>query len=111
MTLSRATAIAGSAVATLASYRMRIVRGHRERPRDGGTMAPGEELTCFTCCARSRQRGLGELSRLSQQPQNAFDNRPGGLRPVPRISRPLVSYGCRRPPKSFRAGRNLCAEL
>jgi hypothetical protein len=22
---------------------MRIVRGHRERPRDGGTMAPGED--------------------------------------------------------------------
>ena len=55
MTWSRATAIAGSAVVTLASCRMRIVRGHRERPRDGGMMAPGEELTCITCCARSRQ--------------------------------------------------------
>jgi predicted DCC family thiol-disulfide oxidoreductase YuxK len=37
----RATAIAGSAVVTLASCRIRIVRGHREPPRDCGTMAPG----------------------------------------------------------------------
>jgi hypothetical protein len=36
----RATAIAGPAVVTLASCRIRIVRGHRESPRDGGTMAP-----------------------------------------------------------------------
>src|ERR1700738_5204299 len=34
MTWSRATAIAGSAVVTLASCRIRIVRGHREPPRD-----------------------------------------------------------------------------
>ena len=37
---SRATAIAGSAVVALASCRIRIVRGHREPPRDCGTMAP-----------------------------------------------------------------------
>jgi hypothetical protein len=41
MTWSRATAIAGSAVVTLASCRIRIVRGHREPPRNRGTMAPG----------------------------------------------------------------------
>jgi hypothetical protein len=34
MTWSRATAIAGSAVVTLASRRIRIVRGHREPPRE-----------------------------------------------------------------------------
>jgi predicted DCC family thiol-disulfide oxidoreductase YuxK len=33
-------AIAGSAVVTLASCRIRIVRGHREPPRNCGTMAP-----------------------------------------------------------------------
>ncbi len=38
--LSRATAIAGSAVVTLASCRIRIVHGHRELPRNCGTMAP-----------------------------------------------------------------------
>src|SRR5882762_5903280 len=38
---SRATAIAGSAVVTRASYRIRIVRGYREPPRNCGTMAPG----------------------------------------------------------------------
>jgi hypothetical protein len=37
---SRAIAIAGSAVVTLASCRIRIVRGRREPPRDCGTMAP-----------------------------------------------------------------------
>jgi hypothetical protein len=36
MTWSRATAIAGSAVVTLACCRIRIVRGHRELPRDCG---------------------------------------------------------------------------
>jgi hypothetical protein len=41
VTWSRVTAIVGSAVATLASCRIRIVRGHREPPRDCGTMAPG----------------------------------------------------------------------
>ena len=41
MTWSRATAIAGSAVVTLASCQIRIVRGHREPPRNCGTMAPG----------------------------------------------------------------------
>src|ERR1039458_6274094 len=55
MTCSRATAIAGSAVVTLASCRIRIVRGHRKPPRDCGTMAleelypashPGIEL-CY----------------------------------------------------------------
>src|SRR6202048_5351510 len=39
MTWSRATAIAGSAVVTLVSCRIRIVRGHREPPRDCGAMA------------------------------------------------------------------------
>ena len=39
MTWSRATAIAGSAVVTLASCRMRIVRGHREPPRRGADKA------------------------------------------------------------------------
>jgi tetratricopeptide (TPR) repeat protein len=39
MTWSRATAIAGSAVVTLASCRIRIVRGYREPPRNCGTMA------------------------------------------------------------------------
>ena len=37
---SHATAIAGSAVVTLASCRIQIVRGDREPPRDCGTMAP-----------------------------------------------------------------------
>jgi hypothetical protein len=41
MTWSRATAITGSAVVTLASCRIRIVRVHREPPRNCGTMAPG----------------------------------------------------------------------
>ena len=41
MIWSRATAIAGSAVVTLASCRIRIARGHHEPPRDCGTMAPG----------------------------------------------------------------------
>src|SRR5580700_7276849 len=41
MTWSRATAIAGSAVVTLASCRIRIVRGDQEPLRDCGTMAPG----------------------------------------------------------------------
>ena len=41
MIWSRATAIAGSAVVTLASCRIRIVRGHREPPQDCRTMAPG----------------------------------------------------------------------
>jgi len=41
MTWSRVTAITGSAVVTLASCRIRIVRGHREPPRNCGTMAPG----------------------------------------------------------------------
>jgi hypothetical protein len=41
MTWSRATLIAGSAVVTLASCRIRILRGHREPPRNCGTMAPG----------------------------------------------------------------------
>jgi hypothetical protein len=41
MTWSRATAVAGSAVVALASCRIRIVRGHREPPRNCGTMAPG----------------------------------------------------------------------
>src|SRR5580704_9186504 len=41
MTWSRATAIAGSAVVTLASCRIQIVRGEREPPRNCGTMAPG----------------------------------------------------------------------
>src|SRR6516225_3593586 len=36
MTWSRATAIAGSVVVTLASCRIWIVRGHREPPRDCG---------------------------------------------------------------------------
>jgi hypothetical protein len=40
MIWSRATAIAGSAVVTLASCRIWIVRGHREPRRDCGTMAP-----------------------------------------------------------------------
>ena len=35
------TAIAGLAIVTLASCRIRIVRGHLEPARDGGTMAPG----------------------------------------------------------------------
>src|ERR1700730_1769700 len=39
MIWSRATAIAGSAVVTLVSCRIRIVRGHREPPRDCGAMA------------------------------------------------------------------------
>ena len=38
---SPATAIAGSAVVTLASCRIQIVRGNREPPRDCGTMAHG----------------------------------------------------------------------
>jgi|SRR5580700_3880634 hypothetical protein len=51
MTWSPATAIAGSAVVTLASCRIQIVRGDREPPRDCGTMAPG------ACCAgRQRKR-------------------------------------------------------
>ena len=41
MTWSRATAIAGSAVVTLASCRIWIVRGHREPLRNCGMMAPG----------------------------------------------------------------------
>jgi predicted DCC family thiol-disulfide oxidoreductase YuxK len=36
-----ATAMAGLAVVTLASCRIRIVRGHHEPPRDCGTMASG----------------------------------------------------------------------
>jgi hypothetical protein len=39
--VKEAIAAYGSAVATLASCRIRIVRGHREPPRDCGTMAPG----------------------------------------------------------------------
>jgi hypothetical protein len=39
MTWSRATAIAGLAVVTLASCQIRILRGHREPPRNCGTMA------------------------------------------------------------------------
>jgi predicted DCC family thiol-disulfide oxidoreductase YuxK len=41
MTWSPATAIVGSDVVTLVSCRIRIVRGHRDPPRDCGTMAPG----------------------------------------------------------------------
>jgi len=41
MTWSPATAITGSAIVTLASCRIQIVRGDREPPRDCGTMAPG----------------------------------------------------------------------
>ena len=37
----RTCTIVGSAVVTPASCRIRIVRGHRDPPRDCGTMAPG----------------------------------------------------------------------
>ena len=39
--VARATAIAGSAVVTLASCRIRIVRGHRETPQNCRTRTPG----------------------------------------------------------------------
>ena len=57
---------AGSAVVTLASCQMRIVRGHPEPPRDGGMMAPGEELTSFTFCARSRQASAARSWRAAR---------------------------------------------
>jgi hypothetical protein len=49
MTWSRSTAVAGSAVVTLASCRIRIVRGHREPPRNCGRwrLAPADEVPHF----------------------------------------------------------------
>jgi hypothetical protein len=41
MTWSRATAVVGSAVVTLASCRIRIIRGHRETPRNRGAHGTG----------------------------------------------------------------------
>src|SRR5437870_4034325 len=74
MTWSRATAIAGSAVVTLASCRIRIVRGHREPPRNCGTMAPGagrhdegSSVTAIQLSPRRRRAVKGTWPRRSPE--------------------------------------------
>jgi hypothetical protein len=53
---------------------MRIVRGHREPPRDGGMMAPGEELTCVTCRALTPSRRSAVLASYLGWTLDAFDS-------------------------------------
>ena len=67
MTWSRATAVAGSAVVTLASCRIRIVRGHREPPETAGRwrLAPASMTKCRISCPPAPTKGT-DLSVHSQ---------------------------------------------
>ena len=72
MTWSRATAIAGSAVVTLVSCRIRIVRGHHEPSRDCRTMAPGvgwlRPANQYSLSRRNTSRA-SKLSSFTHRPQ------------------------------------------
>ena len=81
MAWSRATAIVGSAVVTLASCRIRIVRGHREPPRDCGTMAPGAG-----CAAGSMTKRSG-VAAFQLSPCHRKHNLPDRLRVRPSSDR------------------------
>src|SRR4029077_15623344 len=74
MTWSRATAIVGSAVVTLASCRIRIIRGHRVPPRKCGAMAPGagrhdegSSVTVIQLSPRRRRAVKGTWPRRSPE--------------------------------------------
>ena len=65
MTSSRATAIAGSAVVTLAFCRLRIVPGRLEPPRDCGTMTLGDLVrTAGVEPARVSSRNFKSLASM-----------------------------------------------
>ena len=77
MTWSRATAIAGSAVVTLASCRIGSFLGPREPPRNRGTMEPGagrhegSSVTAIRLSPRRRQAVKGTWpGRLPERGQS-----------------------------------------